>query len=33
LAGGKKNTKLLKEGCKMAEAVVQAALAKAEDLV
>ncbi|KAK3305513.1 uncharacterized protein B0T15DRAFT_567422 [Chaetomium strumarium] len=33
LAGAKKNTKLLKEGCKMAEAVVQAALVKAEDLV
>jgi nucleolar MIF4G domain-containing protein 1 len=32
LAGGKKNTKLLKEGCKMAEAVVQAALARGEDL-
>ncbi|KAH6614757.1 hypothetical protein B0J18DRAFT_404344 [Chaetomium sp. MPI-SDFR-AT-0129] len=32
LAGGKKNTKLLKERCKMAEAVVQAALAGGEDL-
>ncbi|SPQ25861.1 282f4994-03e0-448e-988b-2b86319ce220 [Thermothielavioides terrestris] len=32
LAGGKKNAKLLKEGCKMAEAVVQTALARAEDL-
>ncbi|KAL2185985.1 hypothetical protein L209DRAFT_754493 [Thermothelomyces heterothallicus CBS 203.75] len=31
LAGGKKNTKLLKEACKMAEAVVQAALASGED--
>ncbi|KAK4246346.1 hypothetical protein C7999DRAFT_33236 [Corynascus novoguineensis] len=31
LAGGKKNTKLLKEGCKMAEAVVEAALASGED--
>ncbi|KAL2130182.1 hypothetical protein VTI74DRAFT_6794 [Chaetomium olivicolor] len=33
LAGGKKETKLLKEGCKMAEAVVQSALAAAEGLV
>ncbi|KAK4124179.1 hypothetical protein N657DRAFT_617108 [Parathielavia appendiculata] len=33
LAGGKKNTKLLREGCKMAEAVVQAALVRAEGLV
>lgn len=33
LAGGKKNTKQLKEGCKMAEAVVQAALATGEGLV
>lgn len=31
LAGGKKNAKLLKEGCKMAEAVVQAAAAGGED--
>ncbi|KAK3301500.1 uncharacterized protein B0H64DRAFT_471409 [Chaetomium fimeti] len=31
LAGGKKNAKLLKEGCKMAEAVVQAAVAGGED--
>ncbi|KAL2268133.1 hypothetical protein VTJ83DRAFT_2979 [Remersonia thermophila] len=31
LAGGKKPTKLLKEGCKMAEAVVQAALTRAEE--
>jgi nucleolar MIF4G domain-containing protein 1 len=33
LAGGKKNAKLLKEGCKMAEAVVQTALARGEGLV
>ena len=33
LAGGKKNTKLLKEGCKMAEAVVQTALARGEGLL
>lgn len=32
LAGGKKNTKLLKEGCKMAEAVVQTSLARGEGL-
>jgi nucleolar MIF4G domain-containing protein 1 len=32
LAGGKKNTKLLKEGCKMAEAVVQSASARDEGL-
>jgi nucleolar MIF4G domain-containing protein 1 len=32
LAGGKKNAKMLKEGCKMAEAVVQAAQASGEDL-
>jgi nucleolar MIF4G domain-containing protein 1 len=31
LAGGKKNAKLLKEGCKMAEAVVQAAVEGGED--
>jgi nucleolar MIF4G domain-containing protein 1 len=30
LAGGKTSTKMLKEGCKMAEAVVQAALASSE---
>ena len=30
LAGGKRNTKLLREGCKMAEAVVQTALARGE---
>ncbi len=33
LAGGKKNTKMLKEGCKMAEAVVQTALARGEGLL
>lgn len=32
LAGGKKNTKLLKEGCKLAESAVESALARAEDL-
>ncbi|KAK4099919.1 hypothetical protein N658DRAFT_452259 [Parathielavia hyrcaniae] len=32
LAGGKKNTQVLREACKMAEAVVQAALVRAEGL-
>ncbi|KAL2024790.1 hypothetical protein VTK56DRAFT_5611 [Thermocarpiscus australiensis] len=32
LAGGKKNTKLVRAGCKVAEAAVETALAKAEEL-
>lgn len=32
LAGGKKNTKLVQDGCKLAEAAVKDALAKADDL-
>jgi len=33
LAGGKEKTKLLKEACKMAEAAVETAMARAEELV
>jgi nucleolar MIF4G domain-containing protein 1 len=33
LAGGKKNTRLVRDGCKLAEAAVESALAKAEELV